>query len=158
MKARHILLIAGLCMSSFCCFGQQQLFDRFAGQDGVSSVHISKAMFDLLPSLGNVDNVGNVNLSHLKKIDGINILSTEKADVKEEMRKTFKTLITDKHEELMRIRDSQEDITFHIRKNKNGTDIEELIMLISGANEFTVIQILGHFSLKDIQDIAVRSD
>jgi hypothetical protein len=152
MKTKHILLIAWLSISSFC-FGQQKLFDRFAGQDGVSSVYISKAMFDLLPSLGDV---GDVKLSHLKKIDGINILSTEKAGVKEEMRKTFKALITDRHEELMRIRDSQEDITFHIRKNKNGTDIEELIMLIDESDKFTVIQILGHFSLQDIQDIASK--
>ncbi|MDR1601382.1 MAG: DUF4252 domain-containing protein [Tannerella sp.] len=148
MKAKHILLIAGLSISSFC-FGQQKLFDRFAGQDGVSSVYISKAMFEMLPSLGDV---GDIQLSHLKKISGINILSTEREDVRGEMRKTFKALITDKHEELMRIRDGSEDITFHVRKN--GTDIEELIMLIDGSGKFTVIQIRGLFSLQDIQDIA----
>ncbi|MDR2119889.1 MAG: DUF4252 domain-containing protein [Tannerella sp.] len=155
MKAKHVfLLIAGLISASNLCFGQQQkLFDRFAGQDGVSSVHISKAMFDMLPSLGDA---GGVKLSRLKKIDGIHLLSTKKDGVREEMRATFKKLITEKHEELMRIRDEGgDDVTFHVRKN--GTDIEELVMLVDGVEEFTVILILGHFTLEDIRDVASKA-
>ncbi|MDR1407469.1 MAG: DUF4252 domain-containing protein [Tannerella sp.] len=151
MKAKYILLAVWLCIGSLC-FGQQKLFDKFAGQDGVTSVYISKAMFEMIPSLGNI---GDVNLSHLKKIEGINILLTEKEDLAGEMRKTFKSLITGNHEELMRIRDDGEDITFHVRKN--GADIEELVMLIDKRSQYTVIQILGHFTLQDIQEIAMQN-
>ncbi|MDR1331464.1 MAG: DUF4252 domain-containing protein [Tannerella sp.] len=150
MKAKYILAVIGLGIGSLC-FGQQKLFDRFAGQDGVSSVYISKAMFEMMPSLGDME---GVKLSNLKKIEGINILSSERESVSNEMRKVFKALITDRHEELLRIRDGSEDITFHVRKN--GSNIEELIMLIDRGKSFTVIQILGNFSLQDIQEIATQ--
>jgi hypothetical protein len=148
MKTRHILLIIGLAVGSHC-FGQQKLFDKFASKEGVSSVYISKAMFDMIPSLGDVN---DVNLSKLKKIEGLNILSSEQASVVGEMRKAFRELITDRHEELMRIRGKNEDVTFYARKN--GSDIEELIMLVDEAEKFAVIQILGHFTIRDIQEFA----
>jgi len=152
MKAKIILMAIGLGVCCVC-FGQQRLFDKFAAHDSVTSVYISKAMFDLIPSLGK--DVADVDLSKLKKLEGINILSTETDYVAAEMRKAFKGLITDKHEELMRIRDKGgENITFNIKKN--GNIVEELVMLVDKPDGYTVIQILGHFTLQDIQEITVK--
>jgi hypothetical protein len=148
MKTKPVILIIALALTGHC-FGQQQLFDRFASREGVSSVYISKAMFDLIPSLGDVN---DVNLSKLKKIEGLNILSSENADVIAEMRTAFRALITGRHEELMRIRGKNEDVTFYARRN--GAYLEELVMLVDDAKQFTVIQILGRFTLQDIRQFA----
>lgn len=148
MKTKQLLLIIGLGISSFC-FGQQKLFDKFAAQEGVTSVHISKAMFEMMPSL--IQNIEGVNLNALKKIDGLNVLSTDKKELMREMQKTFKELITSSHEELMRILDNGQNITFHAKKK--GENIEELLMLIDTSDQYVVIQIKGRFTLQDIQEI-----
>ena len=48
MKTKNILLILFLCCTSIC-FAQNKLFDKYSEMDNVTSVYISKAMFQMLP-------------------------------------------------------------------------------------------------------------
>jgi hypothetical protein len=129
---------------------QSDLFKRYADKEGVSSVYVSKAMIQMAP-----DAVSNADLylNNMKgKIEGIQIVSSKNAALKKEMDASFPKLIGNQHEELMRIKDeSGELVTFHIKKE--GNLITELIMLINGGEEFTAIQILGKFTMQDIQEI-----
>lgn len=119
--------------------------------DNVTSVYISKAMFQMMPTM----EAGGLNLMNLKgKIESLQILSTQNSTVKEQMKKEFSDLINDKYEELMRVKDQGTKATFYIKKK--GDQISELIMLADTGSEFSVIQLLGKFSLKDIQSIATE--
>ena len=51
----------------------------------------------------------------------------------------------------MRVRDGESKITFYIKQK--GELINELIMLSDDEKEFSVIQLLGQFTLQDIQEI-----
>ena len=120
------------------------LFEKYAEKDGVTSVYISKKM----PSM----ETAGLNLINMKgKIESLQILTCENESLQEQMRKDFSGLIKKEHEELMRVRDGESKITFYIKQK--GELINELIMLSDDEKEFSVIQLLGQFTLQDIQEI-----
>ncbi len=147
MKTKYVLLF----LSFFCAsmtFAQKNLFEKFSEMDNVSSVYISKAMFQMMPDI----QTGGLNLMNMKgKIESLQILNTENKENAELMRETFTSLINKQHEELMRVKDGKTNATFYARQK--GDLISELIMLANTEDGFTVIQLLGNFTLKDVQDI-----
>ncbi|MDD4033366.1 MAG: DUF4252 domain-containing protein [Bacteroidales bacterium] len=152
LKIFFISICALFCQLSMA---QSDLFKRYADKEGVSSVYVSKAMIQMA-----TDAVSNADLylNNMKgKIEGIQIVSSDNAVLKNEMDESFRKLIGNQHEELMRIKDkSGELITFHIKKE--GNLITELIMLVNGGDEFSAIQILGKFTMQDIQEITSRKE
>lgn len=124
------------------------LFEKYAEKDGVTSVYISKKMFQLMPAM----ETAGLNLINMKgKIESLQVLTCENESLQEQMRKDFGGLIQKEHEELMRVRDGDSKITFYIKQK--GDLINELIMLSDEDKEFSVIQLLGQFTLQDIQEI-----
>lgn len=148
MKYKNIFLILFLCCTSLC-FAQDKLFDKYADMDNVTSVFISKKMFDMMPNIES----GGLSLMNLKgKINNLQLLTTEKRDVQDQMRKEFSGLIGKSHEELMRVKDNNTKATFYIEQN--GELINEMIMLADTDSNYVVIRLTGKFTLQDIQDVA----
>lgn len=86
MKTKNILLILFLCCTSIC-FAQNKLFDKYSEMDNVTSVYISKAMFQMIPDM----KTNGLNLTNLKgKIEGLQILTTQNNSIKETMRNRFR--------------------------------------------------------------------
>ncbi|MDR2234227.1 MAG: DUF4252 domain-containing protein [Tannerella sp.] len=148
MKTKLLLIALCLCCASMG-FAQDKLFEKYADMDNVTSVYISKAMFQMMPG---IEKAG-VNLMNMKgKIESLQLVTTEKKEVADQMRKEFTQLVTSKHEELMRVRDGKKRVNFY--SNMNGEQIKDLLMLVEDESNYTVIQIVGNFTLQDIQDIA----
>jgi len=147
MKAKYFLMV--LCL--FCTsvgFAQNKLFDKYADMDNVTSVYISKAMFQMMPTL---DNVG-VNLMNLKgKIESLQLVTTENKDKRAQMKKDFSQMANSQHQELMRVKDDNSRVVFY--SDMQGDQIKELIMLVDSDDSYTAILLTGNFTLKDIQDI-----
>ena len=147
MKTKNILLLLFLCCTSIC-FAQNKLFDKYSEMDNVTSVSISKAMFQMMPNF----ETNGLNLMNLKgKIEGLQILTTENNSIKETMRNDFKNLIGKDHEELMKVIDGKTRATFYVKQK--GDLISELIMLADTDKSFNVIRLSGNFTLQDIQEI-----
>lgn len=147
MKAKNIFLLLFLCCTTLC-MAQDKLFEKYADMDNVTSVFISKAMFQMMPSIES----GGLNLMNLKgKIEGLQILTTENNSIKETMRNDFKNLIGKDHEELMKVKDGKTRATFYVKQK--GDLISELIMLADTDKSFNVIRLSGNFTLQDIQEI-----
>ena len=144
MKSKNIFLILFLCCTSLC-FAQDKLFEKYADMDNVTSVFISKKMFDMIP---NVES-GGLNLMNLK---GKIIVTSDKREVRDQMRKEFSNLISKSHEELMRVKDNDTRASFYIVQN--GELINEMIMLADTDSDYVVIRITGKFTLEDIQEVA----
>ena len=155
MKTKYLLLAIWLFSSSML-FAQnytfKSLLEKYENEDNVTIVSISKNMFNLIP--GNIK-TGNMDLKNLlPKIESLLIITSEKNHVKEKMSAEFKSL-TEKnknYEELMRIKSDKTNVTFNIMKK--GDLINELIMLVNDGDEFVAIQLLGNFTIEDIQRIA----
>ena len=148
MKTRHFLIIFCLLCANMG-FAQNRLFEKYADMDNVTSVYISKAMFQMMPV---IEDVG-VNLMNMKgKIESLQLVTTEKKDLITQMKKEFSQLVTSRHEELMRIKDGNTRVNFY--SDMKGDQIKELLMLVEAENNFTAILLTGNFTLKDIQEIA----
>lgn len=136
-----------------------KLFDKYANEDEVTSVYISKSMMQLLPvpqmSFG-------WNFSSLEgKIDAIYVLSTENAKVSTTLRKEFDKLIQKEssYEQLMRVKEDDSLVKIYACKNKEGTKICELLLLAdSDDDEFCAVRLSGDFTLEDLRDITKRPD
>ena len=155
MKIKYLLIIICMMGSGFV-YAQSNtfsnLFEKYENEDDVVVVSISKAMFNMIP--GNLS-TGNVDIKEiLPKIESLLIISSDTKNMKDKMYAEFK-IITEKDknfEQLMRIKDNKSNVTFNVRKS--GNMIKELIMLVNDADNFLAIQILGNFTVEDIQKIA----
>ena len=155
MKTKYLLLMG--CLLACSLAGAQHntfksLFDKYEKEDNVTIVSISKAMFNLIP--GNI-NTGNVDLrSVVPKIESLLIITSEKSEMKAKMYTEFKALVDKNkdYEELMRIKSDKTNVTFNARKK--GNIIQELVMLVNDEDDFVAIQILGNFTIEEIQKIA----
>lgn len=63
--------------------------------------------------------------------------------------------ITGSYTELMRVKDDGDSVFFYTKQK--GELIEELLMLVSEPDEFTVIRITGNFTIEDIQKITAKA-
>ena len=148
MKYKNIFLILFLCCTSLC-FAQDRLFETYADMDNVTSVFISKKMFEMMPNIES----GGLDLMNLKgKINNLQILTSEKREIRDQMRKEFSGLIGKSHEELMRVKDNNTKATFYIEQK--GDQINEMIMLADTESEYVIIRLTGKFTLQDIQNVA----
>ena len=154
MKIKHLLIVICMMGSSFA-YAQNStfsnLFEKYENEDDVTVVSISKAMFNMIP--GNIS-TGNVDIKDiLPKIESMLIMTSEKKNMREKMYSEFKS-ITEKdknYERLIRVKDGKANITFDARKS--GGMIKELIMLVNDVDNFVAIQILGNFTVEDVQKI-----
>ncbi|MBP3713721.1 MAG: DUF4252 domain-containing protein [Phocaeicola sp.] len=147
MKRIVFLFIITWCATY--CFGQESSLEKFTDMDGVKSVYISKAMLSLMPSL----DVDGVDIGKTAtKLDNIQILSTEKTDIREKMSKEVKALASKgKVEELMRVKEDGENV--HIYMKDLGNKKNEFILFNDDKDELTIIIITGSLTLTDIQNI-----
>jgi len=148
MKTRHFLIISCLFCSGLG-LAQNKLFEKYADMDNVTSVYISKTMFQMIPK---VENIG-VNLMNMTgKIESLQLVSTERQDMITQMKKEFSQLVTTRHEEMMRVKDGKTRVSFYT--DLKNDKIKELILLVEAEDNYTAILLTGNFTLKDIQDIA----
>jgi hypothetical protein len=153
MKTKCILIALCLICTSIG-FAQNKLFDKYADMDDVTSVYISKAMFQMISGKTKIDKVG-LNVTNMKdKIESFQLVTTEKPDKITQMKKEFSQLVTAQHQELMRVKSEDSRVRFF--SNMQGDLIKELIMLVEADDNFTAILLIGSFTLKDIQEIADR--
>ena len=153
MKIKYLIIMISL-LSTSIIYAQgtfKSLYDKYENEDDVTIVSISKSMFNMIP--GNISK-GNVDIQNiLPKIESLLLITSEKSSVKEKMSSEFRSLIEKNkdYEELMRVRDGKTNVIFNAKKQ--GDTIKELIMLINEDSSFVAIQILGNFTLNDIQQI-----
>ena len=157
MKIKYLLLV--ICISgSSLIYAQNDTFksllNKYENENNVTIVSISKAMLSLMPS--NIK-TGNVDLQNiLPKIESLLIITSEKRSIAKQrmMNNDFKLLIDNNrdYEELMRIKSDQTDVIFNVIKR--GDLISELIMIVNDEQNFVAMQLLGNFTMEEIQKIA----
>lgn len=147
-----LTLLFTLVSSTF--FGQA-IFDKFDGQEGVTSIIVNKKMFELMSKvkMDGSDKETQQYLSLIKKLDDLKVFTTKSARLEGEMKAVAEKYIkTANLEELMRVNDQGRNIKILVKSGANDSQIRELFMFIEGAkNEDTVLMSLkGNFDLDEI--------
>lgn len=128
-----------------------QLFDKYSGKEGFSTVVITKNMFQLFANVESTEN--DDFLKTVKNLDFIKILTTEGGvDGKTFYKEVLSAIPEKDYKELMVIQESDEQVKF-LTLEKDGV-IRELVMVTGGASESSLIWISGIIDMKTIAKIA----
>lgn len=154
MKARNIVIVVLLLVAHASSYAQDKLIEKYMEEDNVTSVVISKKMFQLVGL--NMDTNGLALDGKADKVEGMQILTTSDSAQAAAMNSDFTKLANEGFEELMRVKDGTTRATFYIQQE--GDLITDLIMLVNDDEEFTVIRLVGQFTIEDIQEITSDMD
>ncbi|MEA3317289.1 MAG: DUF4252 domain-containing protein [Bacteroidota bacterium] len=147
------IIISIFILSTSALFAQNShfdnLFDKYSGKEGYTSVYISSYMFSMFSEIEHedkeIDNVVN-NLKGIKILSGDNIPAEQfKVDI------TTKIPLSE-YKELMVVKEKGEMVRFYI--NENEGLINELLLITESENDNAVICIQGNIDLKNISKLS----
>jgi len=148
-----VVVVFSLLTTTF--FGQAA-FDKFDGQDDVTSIIVNKKMFELMSKvkLDVTDKEAQPYLNLIKKLDNLKVFTTSSTRVTSEMKATAeKYTKTAGLEELMRINDGGKNIKIAVKSGAKDSQIRELLMFMEGTskgNETVLMSLTGDFDLSEI--------
>ncbi len=154
-KVNLIILFMIPCLA----FSQESplnvLFNKYSGQEGYTSVHITKYMFQLFAEISD-ENEDKEFKDVTSKLNAIKILALSD-DATEKQRKTFKSGLISSlpgsvYKDLMIIKEGKKEITFKIKDD--GKKISELVMFVDENDESVLIYLDGDINLRNISKLS----
>ena len=127
-------------------------FDKMAEMEGVTSVHISKAMFKLLSGMGIKANGIDLQ-SVMPKLESLQIITCEKPEIIPLLKKEAEAFSTKEgYEELMRVKE-EDSHTIILQKQHEEKPNEYVLVNIEGNEEFNLILMKGTLTLEELQQM-----
>jgi hypothetical protein len=158
MKKIGLILISVFMM--FPGFAQEdaisKFFSEYEGREDFTTIYITSRMFGLIAQIPESDDEEEV-MNLIRKLKGLKILTTDKYGERNELyREALKKLPREGFEELMLIKEGNEEIKFLIAE-KDGK-INEFLMLIGGEDSFFLMSMVGSMTLEDISKLSKTMD
>ncbi len=152
---KKLVLIISLSIISLTLFGQKspvdEIFDRYSGKEGFTSVYISSRMFSLLARIDSEDEEFRNLVTRIKGIRILSIDSTTNVSGLNFAAELLPKLSRSGFEELMTVREKSGEVRFMIREA--GGKIAELVM-ITGGHGSSVVSITGDLDLRTIASLS----
>ncbi len=149
-----VIILALILMPTI--FLAQSSFDKFDGQDDVTTVIVTKKMFQLIGNmkmdLKDKENQQYLNL--VRKLDNLKVFTTGSVRMANELKASSAQHIKSAGlEELMRITDNGKNIKIMVKSGAKESQIRELLMFIEGSgkeNQTILMSLTGDFDLDEI--------
>lgn len=127
-------------------------FDKYAGQDGFTSVNVSAELFGLFSSIEGNSDIDEVK-DLVKGLKGIQVLAYEAKEGKHSGDKLYQEALgqlnVKAYKELVSVKDGQENVMLLARDLGNGT-IDHMMVLVGSPDEFVFVSIAGIIDLNKI--------
>jgi hypothetical protein len=134
-------------------------FDEYMGQEGFTSLSISRSMFSLF---ADIDEESEDVEKAISRLTGLKMLAAKEMDYtasKSLWRKAIRSLEQEGFEELLNMVEDGEEVSFYGKKSRVAGRVTELVMLVGGRNNnFLVLTITGDISLKEIAKLTRNMD
>ncbi len=156
MKKFIITFVILLASNTF--FGQS-IFDKFDGQDNVTSIIVNNKMFDLMSKIKveGSDKETQQYMNLLKKLDNLKVFMTNSNKVAADMKLSSESFLkTSKLDELMRVTDNGRNVKIFVKAGATDSQIKELFMFIEGAgkeNQTVIMSLTGDFDLNELSSL-----
>ncbi len=128
-----------------------ELFEKYSGKEGFTSVYITSYMFSMFADIETSDPEFD---DLMKNLTGIKILATD--DSYNGSANFYKEIIDklpmSKYKELMVIKEKDQDVKFLI--NEKDGKIIELLLIAGGKDDNALISIQGNIDLKNISKLS----
>ncbi len=151
-----ILLLAFVFTSNLT--SAQSVFDKFDGQEQVTSIIVNKKMFDLMSKV-KTEATDKETLQYfklIKKLDNLKVFVTSSNKIGADMKKTADSYLkTSNLEELMRVTDSGRNVKIYVKSGPSDS-IKELFMYIDEngkENQTIIMSLTGNFELNEISSL-----
>lgn len=131
-----------------------ELFDKYSGKDGFTTVYISSKMLGMFNSLDEKDQDLN---SLVNKLKSIRILTVEDSTLNKTINfysELSKKLDFSGYEELMVVKEGNDVTKFLIKET--GNTIAELLVITGGSGGNTLISIRGDLDMKSISGLSKK--
>ena len=132
-----------------------KFFSKYQDNELFTQVTISSKMFGLFTNMDVEKPEDKEILNAISKIKGLRILAKEDARDSRALYKEALSIIPKEYEELMFVRDKDEDMKFMIRETSPGK-ISELIMVAASNNDFKMLSLFGEIDLKQVSKIGSK--
>ena len=157
---RRIIISGVLFLCTLTAFGQKsavdRVFDKYAGQEGYTTVYISSYMFNLMSKLDSDDPEYNEFKKATSGISSIKILTQEGKGAVSFAKELLNMLPRNEYKEMMVVKEEGEDILFLAKEE--GERISEFLLIVSGSGEDVLIAIQGDIDLESISKLASGLD
>jgi len=163
---KNLLLIISFISLSAVGMAQNnsidRVFDKYAGQEGFTTVYISKYMFSMFANLEGVEDDDLEDVQDVfGKLTGIKILAVDDPEALGKGLNFFdeimKDLPRDRYEELMVVKDSESDVVF-LAREEDGVIVELLLIVGGEGDENALIAITGEIDLSTIAKLSETMD
>jgi hypothetical protein len=152
---KKFFLLLGAIMVPFLLMAQNkavdQLFDKYQGKEGFTTVYINKDVFRMISD--NKESEHDLNKT-LEKITGIKILAQEDEEIAgnlnfyEELKKNMDF---SNYKELVVVKEKDQDV--YIVARENNDRIAELLIIVGGEDN-VLVWIEGNFTFEDLSELS----
>jgi len=154
MKYISILFFALLCCS-FNANAQadviESYFEKYEESDDFTIVMISPRMFSLIAKL-DIDEMEEDVRNVIKDLRGLRVMTTEE-DGMAHYKELSSQLKFSEYEELMRVKDEDNNVRIMIKENTAGK-ISELLLLVGSEDEFVLVSFIGNIDINKIAQLS----
>ena len=134
----------------------QSLFEKYEDMDNVSSVIVNQKMFGMLAEM-NVktnDPEADAFLDQIKTLNNLTVYTTKDKSVSNAISADVITYVkASKLEELMRVKDGDQNIKFYVQSGRDEFHVSELLMLVRGtesSDETVLLSLNGDIDLRTL--------
>jgi alpha-acetolactate decarboxylase len=158
MNKKSIIIVLFILLPFFS--QAQTLFDKYDGQDNVTSIIVNKKMFDLMSKvkMEASDKDAQKYLALIKKLDNLKVFMTSSAKITGDMKVNVeKYLKTSNLDELMRVNDNGKNVKIYVKSGSSDSQVKELLMFIESTNvkgnETVLMSLTGDFDINEISTL-----
>lgn len=159
---KRIILIAALMLTTLAGFAQEGVKDIYAKYSkikGATSVYISPSMFNLIGNIATDEMLMDDDIKEIlplvRNMEGLYLIDCEDTDTSAKMfEDALKYVKSSKMELMMEVNDDGDHIKLYTCSDKDV--VRDLLFLVEDGTEFTMINILGEISQKELSDYIIR--
>lgn len=155
---KFTVTLLALLTTLFTAYSQNNAIDKFfsayESNENFTVVFVSPKMFEMVAKVA--DEKENQEIKELvKDIKSLKILSTTKDPLKY-YAEANKKIPVGEYEVLMTVKDKGDNVKFLTKGN--GDVIDELLLMVGGADDFVLMSFVGKLDLKKISKLANKLD
>jgi hypothetical protein len=155
---KKITIVALMMLAVNGVFAQDAIskfFSKYQDDESFTQVTVSSKMFSLFTNM-DVDSPEDKEvLQAISKLKGLRILGKENtSDARKLYKEAFALIPMKEFEELMTVRDKDQDFKFLIKES--GGKISELVMIMGGADDFMLMSLYGEIDLKQVSHLGKK--
>lgn len=134
-----------------------QVYQKYAGKDGITTIDVSGDLFNLMASftedIDSEDEEFNTIREVASQLDGMKLIAYAVENGKTSKSKQFyddamSLVPVNDFDDLMIVKEADSDIRFMIKKE--GKSVKELLVLVNGGDEAVIMGITGNIDLKNL--------